>query len=348
MTTAQFDYGARGWPASKRADLQAVLALLGPAMALRSRHDAPRVVARLAEVPGISSARLDAVPAGRRSSAATDLRWLIGAGSGRRLLSVRTAGPAADDALVAVLDAFAGVLAERLGTADDPTPDNDFVAAVCHALRGLLTPLITFSSFLTDAEEGELTGEYRQFAEIIRRTGDRMVAVIEELTLIARLESGECRLDLALASIPELVRTVVAEQQPRFQSAAVALLGEVADGPPISCDRVRLHQLLTSLVVSRLDVASPGGAVELRARPAPTGWTIEVTGPGYPDGELDQLFTPFYQASTPAPTGTPATGLGLALSRVIAESHGGTIRADNTGSGTTIIVRLPWRRPGER
>jgi signal transduction histidine kinase len=235
-----------------------------------------------------------------------------------------------------------------LGTAGGPTPDNDLVAAGCHALRGLLTSLITFSGFLADAEEGELTGEHRQFAEIIRRTGDRMLAVIEELALISRLESGECQLELALASIPDLVRTVVAEQQSRFQSAAVALLGDVADGPPISCDRVRLHQLLTSLVVSRLDVASPGGAVELRARPAPTGWTIEVTGPGYPDGELDQLFTPFYQASTPAPTGTPATGLGLALSRAIAESHGGTIRADNTGGGTTIIVRLPWRRPGER
>jgi signal transduction histidine kinase len=274
--------------------------------------------------------------------------WLIGAGSGRRLLSVRTADPAADDALVAVLDAFAGVLAERLGTADDPTPDNDFVAAVCHALRGLLTSLITFSGFLADAEEGELTGEYRQFAEIIRRTGDRMLAIIEELALIARLESGECQLDLALASIPELVRTVVAEQQPRSRSAVVALLGEVVDGPPISCDRGRLHQLLTSLIVSRLDIAPPGGAVDLRAKPAPTGWTIEITdsGPGYPEGELDQLFSPFYQASRP--TGTPATGLGLALSRAIAESHGGTIRADNTGGGTTIIVRLPWRRPGER
>jgi signal transduction histidine kinase len=350
MTTAQFDYGASGRPASKRVDLQAVLALLGPAMALRSRHDAPRMVARLAEVPGISSARLDTISAGRRSRAATDLVWLIGAGSGRRLLSVRTAGPAADDALVAVLDAFAEVLAERLGNADGPTPDNNFVAAVCHTLRGSLTSLITFSGFLADAEKGELTAEYRQFAEIIRRTGDRMLAVIEELALIARLESGECRLDLALASIPELVRTVTAEQQPLSQPAAVALLSEVVDGPPLSCDRVRLHQLLTSLVVSRLEVASPGGAVVLRAMPAPTGWRIEVTdsGPGYPEGELDQLFTAFYQASTPPPTGTPATGLGLALSRAIAESHGGTVQADNTGGGTTIIVLLPWRRPGQR
>jgi signal transduction histidine kinase len=84
--------------------------------------------------------------------------------------------------------------------------------------------------------------------------------------------------------------------------------------------------------------------------PAPTGWTIEVTdsGPGYPEGELDRLFTPFYQASGPSPASTRATGLGLALSRAIAEGHGGTIRADNTGGGTTIIVWLPWRRPGGR
>jgi signal transduction histidine kinase len=349
MTTAQFDLGAGGRPASKRADLQAVLALLGPAMALRSSHDAPRLVARLAEVPGISSARLDAVLAGWESLTATDLGWLIGAGSGRRLLCVSTAG-SADDALVAVLDAFAGILADRLEKADGPTPGNDFVVAVGHALRGSLTSLIAFSGLLAEAEKGEVKGEYRRFAEIIRRTSDRMLAVIEELVLIARLESGECRLDLALASVPESVRTVVAELQPRSRFAGVALLGEVVDGPPISCDRVRLHQLLTSLIVSRLDVAPPGGAVDLRAMPTPTGWRIEVadSGPGYPEEELDHLFTAFHQASRFPPTGTSATGLGLALSRAIAESHGGTIRAGNTGGGTTITVLLPWRRPGER
>ncbi|MEU4606240.1 HAMP domain-containing sensor histidine kinase [Kribbella sp. NPDC023972] len=349
MATTGFDIGAGGQTVSTRPDLQTVLALLGPAMAIRSRDDAPGVVARLAEVPSISSARLDAASAGQPSPEATDLVWVIGAGRDGQLLSVRTTGAATDDALVAALDAFAGVLAERVRHLDGPASDNDFVTAVCHALRGSLTSLIVFSGFLTDAED-ELTEENRQFAEIIRRTGDRMLAVIDELALIARLESGELPLDLALVSVPELVRTVVAEQQPHARSAAVALRGEDVDGPRISCDRVRLHQLLTSLVVNRLEVATPGGAVVLRAVPGPTGCEIEVTasGPGYPEGELDQLFTAFHQTSSRPRPGTSATGLGLALSRAIAQTHGGTIRAANTVGGTTISVWLPWRRPGER
>ncbi|TCO51091.1 phospho-acceptor domain-containing protein [Kribbella antiqua] len=350
MTTARLDIGAGGRPVSTRADLQAVLALLAPAMAIRSRDDAHGVVARLAEVPSISSARLDAAWVGPPSHAATDLVWLIGTGCDGQLLSVRTTGAATDDALLTALGAFAEVLAERVRHPDGPAAGNDFVAAVCHALRGSLTSLIAFSGFLTDAAEGELTEENRQFAEIIRRTSDRMLAVIDELALIARLESGELQLDLALVSIPELVRAVVAEQQPRARSAAVALRGEDVDGPRISCDWGRLHQLLTSLVINRLDVATPGGAVTLRAVPAPTGWRIEVTdsGTGNPEGDLDQLFTAFHQTSSRPRPGTAATGLGLALSRAITESHGGTIRAANTGSGITISVRLPWRRPGER
>jgi signal transduction histidine kinase len=298
MTTAR-GIGAGGRPVSTRADLQAVLALLGPAMAIRSRDDAHGVVARLAEVPGIRSARLDAASVG--PPAATDLVWLIGTGCDGQLLSVRTTS--ADEALVTALDAFAEVLAERLRHPDSPSSGDDFVAAVSHALRGPLTSVIAFSGFLTDAKEGELSEENRQFAEIIQRAGDRMLAVIDELALIAQLESGELPLDLALVSVPELVRTVVAEQQPRAQSAGVALRGEDGDGARISCDRGRLHQLLTSLVVNRLETTTPGGAVVLRA--VPTGWLIEVTA-----------FDP----------GDPGA----------------------TGAGTTVSVRLPWPRPGER
>jgi signal transduction histidine kinase len=350
MATAGFDIGAGGRTVSARADLQAVLALLGRVMAIRSRADAHGVVARLAEAPGIGSARLDAASVGPPSHAATDLVWLIGSGRDRQLLSVRTTVAATDEALVTALDAFAGVLAERMRQLDGPASGNDFVAAVCHALRGSLTSVIAFSGFLTDAAEDELTEEGRQFAEVIRRTGDRMLAVIDELALIARLESGDLQLELAPVSLPELVRTVVAEQQSRARSVAVALRGEDVDGPRISCDGVRLHQLLTSLVVNRLEVVTPGGSVALRAVPVPTGWRIEATssGPGYPEGELDQLFTAFHQTSSRSRTAPSATGLGLALSRAIAEGHGGSIQAANTPGGTTISVWLPWRRPGER
>ncbi|TDW91909.1 sensor histidine kinase KdpD [Kribbella sp. VKM Ac-2566] len=350
MATAGFGVGAVGRPRSVRPDVTAVLALLGPAMVIRTHEDANGVVARLAEVPGISSARLDTASVGPPSPAATDLVWSIGIGRDAQQLSVRTAGAGTDDALMTALDAFAKVVAERMEHPDGPVAGHDFVTAVCHALRGSLTSVIAFSSFLTDAEEGGLTEENRQFAEVIRRSGDRMLAVIDELALIARLESGELQLDLALVSVRELVRTVVAEQQPRARSAVVALRGEEADGRLISCDRGRVHQLLTNLVVNRLEVATPGGAVVLRAAPARTGWRIEVTssGPGHPERELDQLFTAFHQASNRPRTGTPTTGLGLALSRAIAEIHGGTIEAATTGEGTTISVGLPWRRPGER
>jgi signal transduction histidine kinase len=154
------------------------------------------------------------------------------------------------------------------------------------------------------------------------------------------LASGQLRLNLAPVSIPELVRTVAADQQ--SHSPAVVLRTQSADGPPVDGDQVRLRQMLAALVLSRLEVAGSGGSVDLRAAPISTGWQIELTDsrPGHPD-DLDQLFTAF---GRPAPE--RSTGVSLAVSRAIAVSHGGTIQAENTGSGTTVTVRLPWGRPG--
>ncbi|MEU4391485.1 HAMP domain-containing sensor histidine kinase [Kribbella sp. NPDC023855] len=222
-----------------------------------------------------------------------------------------------------------------------PPAGNDLVAAGCHALRGPLTSLLAFSGFLADAGEGELTEEHRQFVEIIRRSSERVLALVNELDLLARLESGQLRLNLAPVSIPELVRTVAADQH--SHSPAVVLRSESADGPPIDGDQVHLQQMLAALVLSRLEAAGPGGSVDLRAAPTSTGWQIELTDshPGLPDDQLNQLFTAFRR---PAPE--RSTGVSLAVSRAIAVSHGGTIQAENTGSGTTVTVRLPWGRPG--
>lgn len=343
MKPVRFDVCAGGRPALVRPEVQGVLALLVPAMAIRGSRDALPLIARLATTPGISFAHLDQAPARGRSRAVTELLWPIDTGSTRQWLCVGTTGAAADEALLAALDAFAAVLGERLRKAGD----HDYIPAVCHALRGSLTSLTAFAGFLTDAEEGELSDEHRQFAEIIGRSSERMLTVVDELALLTRLESGEPKLNLAPVSIPELVRTVVAEQQPCSRSAAAKLRSECVDGPSLSSDRVQLHQMLTSLVVNRLEVATPGGSVDLRAAPTSAGWQIDLTVPGDPDEELDRLFTAFHQPSRSPSPGTPGSGLSLAVSRAIAESHGGTIRAEHQGAGTTVSVGLPWRRPGE-
>jgi len=125
---------------------------------------------------------------------------------------------------------------------------------------------------------------------------------------------------------------------------------EVADGPPLVCDETRVHQLISNLLGNAVRFTAPGGSVAVRARPEADGWRIEVsdTGIGIPAAELSRVFSAFFRGSNagaaPGQPGTPGSGLGLVLTRAIAELHGGTIQvASADGAGTTVIVSLPMR-----
>lgn len=243
-----------------------------------------------------------------------------------------------------------GLEERNRGLAEASAMNNQFVATVAHELRGPLSSVVAFGHLLGDASSGLLNDEQRQYLDVIDRNANRLLRLIEDLLLLSRLEARTLQLRTAPVRLSELVRTAVTERLPAAENAGLRLVVETQDGPELTCDETRLHQVIDNLLNNALKFTPAGGAVTVRAVPSSSGWQLSVadTGLGIPAAELARVFSAFFRGSnTTAGGGQPAppgTGLGLVVSRAIVELHGGTIQVASTeGAGTTVTVTLPTR-----
>jgi signal transduction histidine kinase len=176
----------------------------------------------------------------------------------------------------------------------------------------------------------------REDLEVIRREVTRLEQTVQGFLDFARLpaphkSAGDVRDDVAAAR--DLVRV-------RAQGQAVTVHGRVPEGPAEACvDHGQLRTVLVNLLLNALDATPGGGRVDVDLEPTPGGGlrlSVTDTGPGIPEHVVGRLFTPF---ATTKPTGT---GLGLSLSRRIAEEHGGTLTAANRpGGGAEFVLTIP-------
>ncbi len=243
-----------------------------------------------------------------------------------------------------------GLEERNRGLAEAAALNNQFVASVAHELRGPLSSVVAFGHLLGDASSGLLNDEQRQYLDVIDRNANRLLRLIEDLLLLSRLEARTLHLRPAPVRLPDLVRAAVTERLPAAENAGLRLVVETHDGPELTCDETRLHQVIDNLLNNALKFTPAGGSVTVRAQPVSAGWQLSVgdTGVGIPAAELARVFSAFFRGSnTTAGGGQPAppgTGLGLVVSRAIVELHGGTVQVASTeGAGTTVTVTLPTR-----
>lgn len=219
----------------------------------------------------------------------------------------------------------------------------ELVATVSHELRTPLTSIVSLSELLADPDGGELDEEQREFVEIIERNAGRLLRVIDDLLLLARLDTGRLELNIANVDIGALVRESVAALAHAAEERGVDLVLDAYDGPPILGDRERLGQVVDNLISNAIKFTPSGGRVEVVARPAEGAWRVAVadTGVGIPADEQGRLFQRFFRASSAAGS-EPGSGLGLAIVQGIVDRHGGQIALESApGRGTTVSVDLP-------
>jgi PAS domain S-box-containing protein len=221
----------------------------------------------------------------------------------------------------------------------------EFVSMVSHELRTPLTSIKGYVDLLREGEVGELTTDQTEFLTIVATSTDRLVALINDLLDISRIEAGKVELKRERIDLVQSIQAAIASLRPQIEAKRQQL---TVDVPPtaltIVADIDRIAQILTNLL-SNAHKYTPVGK-EIRVTAVAQGDLVEVsiidTGIGLSQAEQSQLFTRFYRSSNRVVQEAGGTGLGLAITRSLVELHGGTIAVrSNPGQGSAFTFTLP-------
>ena len=234
------------------------------------------------------------------------------------------------------------VMAEGLEEAERQR--RNLTADVAHELR---TPLSNIQGYLEAIRDG-LVDPTPETIDTIHEQALHLSRLVEDLRLLAQVETGALRLRLSPTRIEELLQSSVEAVRPRADAKRVSLSLDVdVSLPMLEMDATRISQVIGNLLENAITHTPEGGRVNVSAHA--TGGAIEVTvsdtGPGIAPEELTRIFDRFYRADPSRDRSTGGAGLGLTIARRLVEAHGGTIEAESElGRGSRFTVRLPIGR----
>ena len=227
---------------------------------------------------------------------------------------------------------------------------SEFLANMSHELRTPLNSSLILAKLLAANERGNLDAEQVHFAETIYKSGNDLLALINDVLDLSKIEAGQLDVrpeTIAIARQLDDLRTMFA---PIASEKKIALeLTVVAGAPPtIDTDPVRLQQILKNLLSNALKFTAQGG-VTLRVRADANGgaaFDVTDTGIGIPADRQALIFEAFRQADGTVSRRFGGTGLGLSISRDLAGLLGGTLTVASTpGRGSTFTLTLPAKAP---
>jgi PAS domain S-box-containing protein len=220
---------------------------------------------------------------------------------------------------------------------------DEFVALVSHELRTPLTSILGYLDLILD-EEDSVGEEPRQFLGIVRRNAERLMNLVGDLLFVAQVDAGKLSLETGPVDLASIASECVEAIRLRAAQKHLVLRLETERVPAVVGDPRRLAQLLDNLVSNAVKFTPEGGTVTLRvAREGGRAVvTVADTGIGIPEAEQSRLFERFFRAEGATRLAIQGTGLGLTISKAIAEAHGGTITVTSReGAGTTFRLELP-------
>ena len=249
------------------------------------------------------------------------------------------AEPEGDDELAALADAF-NEMAERLGEAR--AREREFLLSVGHDLR---TPLTTIGGYAEALAEGiDDPDEVRRIASVLDTQSRRLRRLIEDVMLLARLESAEFTLRPEPVDLSAHLAEVVAGFEPRARAARVDLVARFEAVGLRLIDPDRVAQLVGNLVENALRYTPEAGTVTVELVGLPSEVTIRVgdTGAGIDPEDLPHVFERFYVARRYREARPEGSGLGLSIVARLVEAMGGRVGVDSRpGEGTTVTVEIP-------
>jgi PAS domain S-box-containing protein len=226
-----------------------------------------------------------------------------------------------------------------------------FLANISHEIRTPMNGILGFSELL---KEPRLSGEEQQeYIDLIRRSGERMLSIINDLIDISRIDANEMFLQIAETPLNKLMHDLCAFFRPQAEKKGVQL--SCSRGLPdsesiIETDEKKLEQVITNLVQNALKFTNEGRIDFGYARKEKMlEFFVEDTGIGIPQEMHASIFDRFRQVDNSINRPHEGAGLGLSISRGFVEMLGGTIRVEPAdGGGARFLFTLPYNPPATR
>jgi len=226
---------------------------------------------------------------------------------------------------------------------------SEFIANISHELRTPLQSILGFSELgmVRGREQPKLAMMFND----INVSGQRMLALVNDLLDVSKIESAVGTFDLERCDLRHLIEAVQQELDPLLARRSLWLSGQLSTEPLVArVDPLRFQQVIRNVLANAVKFSPEGGEIVVTAGITPTQEihiAIADRGPGIPPDEVDKIFEAFVQ-STSTKNGAGGTGLGLAICRKIVDIHGGRIHAENRdGGGACFHIHLPGRTTGD-
>jgi PAS domain S-box-containing protein len=233
--------------------------------------------------------------------------------------------------------AHAKVSAERANQAK-----SEFLSGMSHELRTPMNAILGFSQLME--YDDTLPDEHKDNVHEIIKAGHHLLELINEVLDLSKIESGHIGLSLEPVEVGAIVQECLNLIGPLAENRDIQLSHGGLQGAAVRADRTRLKQVLINLLSNAIKYNREGGRVRLDVLPQGTDRLrilVTDTGPGIPAGRLGELFQPFNRLDA-ANSGIEGTGIGLAITRRIVESMGGTVDVESeVGVGSRFWIELP-------
>jgi signal transduction histidine kinase/HAMP domain-containing protein len=222
----------------------------------------------------------------------------------------------------------------------------EFLANMSHELRTPLNAVIGLSEVISAEVLGPISQpKYKEFAGDIVSSGRHLLDIINDILDSVKLQSGKMMLHLQPTSIGSIVEAAICIVREQADSAGIRLACSIEPGvAPVNGDELRLRQVMLNLISNAIKFTPKGGLIAITAQQ--TGGNVRVavsdTGIGMAADDIPKALEPFSQVDNSLSRKYGGTGLGLPLSKLYVEGHGGTLSIESAqGHGTTVSFTLP-------
>jgi signal transduction histidine kinase len=226
---------------------------------------------------------------------------------------------------------------------------NEFLAVMSHELRTPLNAISGYAELLRLEVRGPVTDAQHRDLERIQRAQKHLLGLINDMFNFAKLEAGKVHVELAPASISDIVHAVEIMTAPQLASRGISLENDcVETSLCVTADEEKVRQILLNLLSNAVKFTEPGGRIAVRCSgdQRVVIVCVEDTGRGIPSGKLDSIFEPFVQVNRNVSGSEEGVGLGLAISRDLARLMNGDLTVESTvGEGSVFALQLPRALP---